>query len=144
MKFKSKPSTFVLLVLAHGLHPLLPTLLDRRPSLQSLIPSPTSRVLLLPLLRKVLTHDVRLVQQQPVPWHEAQIRIADAVAAQVGLLGLRQVVVDDAEDAADLIAVAIEAASQVLLGVVEDEPGALAEVGALAGHFWRARLVDGY
>lgn len=130
----------LLLVLAHGLQPLLPTLLHRRPSLQALIPSPASRILLLPLLWKVLTHDLRLVQDQPVPRHEAQIRIADAVATEVGLLRLRQVGVDNAEDAADLITVAVQAAREVLFGVVEEEPGALTEVGALAGHFCEGQV----
>ena len=65
-----------------------------------------------------------------MPGHERQIRVRALVADQVRLAGFLEMAVDHAEDSTDLVAVAIEAGCQVLLWVVEDEPGSLAEVGS--------------
>lgn len=64
-----------------------------------------------------------------MPGHEGQIGVRALVADEVRCTLLLQVGVDDAEDAADLVAVTLFAGVDGF-GVVEDEPGALAEVGS--------------
>lgn len=68
-------------------------------------------------------------QQQEMPWNESQVRIRAFIADQVGLASLLEVGIDHPEDSADLVAVAFEAGLD-FFGVVEDEPGSLAEVWA--------------
>ena len=65
-----------------------------------------------------------------MPRHERQIRVRALVADEVRLAGFLEMAVDHAEDATDFVAVAIQAGCQVLLRMVEDEPGSLAEVGS--------------
>ena len=65
-----------------------------------------------------------------MPRHERQIRVRALVADEVRLAGFLEMAVDHAEDSTDLVAVAIQAGCQVLLRVVEDEPGSLPEVGS--------------
>ena len=112
--------------LPQSLQPILETLLHALPLTQSLVPLPRRRILLLPLLLELLAHDTRRREDEPMPRHERQVREGDFVAAEVRALVLLQVRVDDADDAADLVAVALEAGGEIFLGVVEDEPGALA------------------
>lgn len=99
---------------------------DRRTILDSLIPGRKERELLL---------DINVSRQpanQLVPGSPGQIGVGVAVANEVVGLGLAEVELDDAEDAADLALVAGLGRGE-LLGVVVGEPGFLAEVGALAG-----------
>lgn len=114
----------------HGLSPVSLRLLDRSPLGEALVPGPGGRVLLLPLLGEVLAHHVRGQQDEPVPGHEGQVGVGDLVADEVGLAGGLELAVEHADHAADLVAVAVQAGGQVLLRVVEGEPGALAVVGA--------------
>lgn len=67
-----------------------------------------------------------------MPRHEHQVRVAYFVACKEFCSGVLEVTVDYREDTFDLVAVPREDGLGFLLGV-EDEPGALAEVGALAG-----------
>lgn len=121
--------TPLLLRSRHRLIPILPRLLHRRPLIQLLVPLPRNRILLFELLDKALTHDVRRLRQQPMPRHESQIRIGALVADEILAAGFLEVCVNHAEDTMDLVTVALEAGVDFVL-VVEDEPGALAEVGA--------------
>lgn len=73
------------------------------------MPLPRRRVLLLPLLAELLAHDVRRRQHEPVPRHEREVRVRALVADEVGPVVLREVGVDDRDDAADLVGVAVEA-----------------------------------
>ena len=61
-----------------------------------------------------------------MPGHKRQVGKCGLVAAEIRAVVLLEVRVDDAEYAADLVAVAVEAGGEVLFRVVEDEPGALA------------------
>ena len=63
-----------------------------------------------------------------MPRHKSQIRVCALITDQVWFACLLEMAVDHAEDAADLVAVAVEAVLPILFGVVEDEPGSLAEV----------------
>jgi len=93
----------------HSLRPRIPRLGYGLTSLHPLVPRPGFGVLLAPFLLKPLAHDVRLGQQQPMPRHEHEIRVRALVANQVLLSGLLEVAVDDAQRAADLVAVAVKA-----------------------------------
>lgn len=67
--------------------------------------------------------------KRPVPRDEREIRIRHSVADKIFLAD--QDVVEDAEDATDLLDVALDGARD-LLGVEVQEPGGLAEVRSLA------------
>ncbi len=69
----------------------------------------------LPLISKPLTHDRR---SQPTPRHKHEVSIRDVLAAEVRTAALLEVRIDDAKDAFDLVAVAVETRRQVLLRVV--------------------------
>lgn len=114
----------------HSLRPRLKRTLHRRPSLQPLIPLPSQRISALPLLLPSFTHNPR---QQPKPRHPSQIRITRLLTHKPLALGLLEMVVHNANNPLDLVRVPIQHTRQVLFGVVQDEPGALAEVGTLAG-----------
>ena len=133
-------------MLTHSLLPLLPSLRDGRPSLQLLIPGPTSRISRLPFLgdipnvsiqtqhlkRSVTTHLLKPISHnrrtEPIPRHKRQIRIRTLVPHQPLPSTLLQMRIDHTRHAPDLIAVSVQDGFEVLLRVVEDEPGALAEV----------------
>ena len=91
----------------HSLLPILPCLLHRRPLLHFLIPLPALRIFFLPLIREVLAHNTRLVQKQPMPWHERQICVCALVSGQVWLFCLLQVAINHAKHTANLVAVAV-------------------------------------
>lgn len=86
------------------------------------MPRPSGRVFPLPLLLELLAHDLRRREDQPVPRHEGQVGVGDLVPDEVRPVLLLEVGVDDGDHAADLVPVAVEAAGEVLLGVVEREP----------------------
>ena len=58
-----------------------------------------------------------------LPGHKGQVGVGDLVADDVGVAGLGEVGVDDAGDALDLVAVALDGGGDVLFGVEEGEPG---------------------
>ena len=107
-------------------------LLHAIPLRQSLMPRPRRRILLLPVLLKAFTHDVRSREQQPMPRHEHEVRKSALVADQVLPPSLRKMRIDHANHALDLVAVAIEARRKVLLRVIERKPGSLPVVRSLA------------
>lgn len=97
---------------------------DRGTGLDSIIPGCEKGEVLLDI-------DVsREPAEKLVPGSPGQIGVGVGVANEVVGLGLAQVELDDAEDAADLVLVAGLGRGK-LLGVVVGEPGLLAEVGAL-------------
>lgn len=116
---------------SHSLGPVLETLLHRRLLLQLLEPSPVVRHRGLALLLKALLHDIR---HKPVPWHEHEVCEAQLLAHKVRLASVLEMGIDDTQNTLDLVAVAVNDRREVLLGVVHQEPSALAEVGALARH----------
>ncbi|KAJ8605986.1 hypothetical protein MRB53_041279 [Persea americana] len=80
--------------------------------------SPAPRVRLLPLLDEVLAHQER---HHAVPRHEHQIAVLRFFAGQVGVGGLGEVQVDDAEDAFDFGGVAVDGGG--VEEVVDDRGG---------------------
>jgi hypothetical protein len=114
-----------------SLRPILATLLHSLTLQQSLTPLPTFRIALLPLLRKALAHNLRWRQQKPMPRDESQIRVRAFIADQIRFAGLLEMCINHPKHPADLIAIAIETGRQILLRMVEDEPGPLAKVWSL-------------
>lgn len=104
----------LLLRSSNGLGLLLHDLLDRWAVDHALVPGVALGVFLLPLGIKALAHDE---WEHAVPWDEHQVCIADLVADKVLLAALGQLCIDDAEDSLDLVAVAVNGRSDVLLGV---------------------------
>lgn len=115
-------ASHLLLARSDRLRSILAHLLDRRALRDPLIPRPSRRVLLLPLVGEVGAHDMRRAQQQPVPRHEGQISVGQFVANQIGGASLLQMGVNDSNYATDFVAVAVEARIDLVL-VVEGEPG---------------------
>lgn len=102
-------------LLAQSLEASVPGRNDGRTGVQPLVPRPRVRVLGLPLLVETLTVDVRREGDEPEPRHEGQVGVGQLVAAEVLLVGLLEVRVDDADDARDLVAVALVDAGDVLV-----------------------------
>ena len=96
------------------------------------MPRPRRRVLLFPVLLEAFTHDVRRREQQPMPRHEHKVRKSALVADQVLAARLREVRIDHANHALDLVTVAVKTRRKVLLRVIECEPGSLPVVRSLA------------
>lgn len=91
------------------------------------------RTLTLPIARTThliesLAHDRRT---QPVPWHEAQIRIRALIPNQPLATTLLQLRLDHASNPPNLSAIPVENRLRLLFSV-EREPSPLAEVRALA------------
>ena len=63
------------------------------------MPRPGFRVLSLPLLREVSSHELRREDKTPMPRHEGEIGIGALVADEVRLAALLELAVDDADDA---------------------------------------------
>lgn len=93
---------------------LVQNLLDRRAGDQLLVPLIALGVVGLPLLLEIF---IDQEADHGVPGNEHQVRVGDLVANEVGLVGLCEVQVDDAQDALDFVAVAIDCAGDVLFGV---------------------------
>ncbi len=118
---------------SHSLLLVLGNLLDRRAVRELLIPRMEIRVLLCDIRRLAL----RIRQQPhdtPIPRHKRQVRKGAFLTNQVCRALLLQMAVDDAENALDFVAVALDGGSDALFGVEEGKPGFLAKKGALARH----------
>ena len=63
------------------------------------MPRPGFRVLSLPLLREVGSHELRGENQIPMPRDEGEIGIGALVADEVRLAAFLELAVDDADDA---------------------------------------------
>lgn len=109
--------------LSHG-GLIRPGLLNSGPRVNPLDPSRSVRELLLPA-GDMLAEEIK----RPVPRDEREIRIRHSVANKVFLSDKN--VVEDAEDAAYFLRVALDSARD-LLGVEVYEPGSLSEVRSLA------------
>ena len=114
-----------------------------------LVPLIALGILLRPFLRTKIAHGLT---GNAIPWDEHKVGEGDIVADEVRLPGLREVGVDHPQDTADLVGVAVNCRSEVLLRVElgevssivdhradercthEAKPGKLAEVGALTTH----------
>lgn len=101
--------------------------LHRRPRLQAVHP----RSEVLTLRYRLVDHPALVnVANRSIPRHEAQVRIAALIPDQV-LLAL-QGYIQHLCDADDFLLVALDGAGE-FLGVEVSKPGALSEVGSLAG-----------
>ena len=105
-------------MLPHSSRPGLLSLNHRRPGSQPLVPRPRRRELLLPLLQEILTHHVGSASDHPEPRHHGDVGVGAFIAYEELLVAvLLEVGVDDADDALDFVAVAVEAGFD-FLGVV--------------------------
>lgn len=89
-----------------------------RTSLDSLIPFPSNRILILPFVSKSRTHDVWGHDQDPKPGHERYVSVCAFVSNQIRASGLLQMIVYYAQHAADLVGVPIHHRVGLLFGVL--------------------------
>ncbi|KAL8752710.1 MAG: hypothetical protein Q9199_005546 [Rusavskia elegans] len=75
------------------------------PRLESLIPRPCLRVILLPLIDELSSHEVWWVDESPMPRLESEIGVGALITNKVRLAGYLELSVDDAEDTSDSIGV---------------------------------------
>lgn len=126
---QASPMQNLFLGVRNSRRPIITRLLYCRPLLDPLAPFISLRILLLPLVRELFTHNMWRTQEQPVPWLESQVCVGALITHQILPARLLQMAINHTQYSADLIAVALKAGVDVLR-MVENEPGTLAEVRA--------------
>ena len=82
---------------------------------QPLMPLPTLRILLLPLLRELLSHGER--GGEIVPWYKHEVCEANFVADEIGLAGFVEMILDHTQHSANFVRVSLNYRREVLFRV---------------------------